>query len=48
MIVIKQIHKKCGGDISNRRCSKCGKHWNVLHFFLSREIKSLAKVLNEG
>jgi hypothetical protein len=38
METIKRIHKGCGGEVKNRRCSKCGKAWSRLTYSLAGDI----------
>jgi len=29
------VHTHCGGIISSRKCTKCGKKWNIISFLLT-------------
>lgn len=30
-----EIHKGCGGKITNKTCDRCGKKWNKFKYYLS-------------
>jgi len=42
-----EIHEGCGGQIVNRKCSKCGKEWNRLKYFLAKDIGAEAPKTHE-
>lgn len=37
------IHLECGGEVDSgdRTCSRCGYHWNIISFLLSRNLRVL-------
>jgi len=34
------IHEKCGGQILNRVCQKCGKKWGKVAYMLAQDVRS--------
>lgn len=37
-MVIKRIHKGCGGEIVGRKCLKCGKKFGIIKYFTTSDI----------
>ena len=40
-MVTKRTHKGCGGEVHNRKCSKCDKVWTRTQSFLGQGIKEV-------
>jgi len=32
-------HKGCGGEVINKKCSKCGKTWKIIGWVIGKEIE---------
>ena len=45
---IVRVHKNCGGEIVNRKCTKCGKTWSRARYYLTGEILDRAVGFDEG
>lgn len=41
-----EIHKKCGGVVENRRCSRCGKVWGKVKYIFATDIEIRRKQFN--
>ena len=37
--MLKHYHKNCGGEVKDRKCSRCGKVWSRVKYYLASDIE---------